>query len=112
RGRLTRFACSTIVDGPGVGQLRVVDAPPPDRQSRVTREGALTIFTESFLPPPPLIVCGAGDDARPLVAYASEAGFAVTVVDHRQAFLGADRFPSAPRLLLLTPGRDLSARAA
>jgi xanthine dehydrogenase accessory factor len=107
-GRLAPFAVSTIVDGPGVGQLRVLDAPPPDRQSRVTREGALTIFTEAFLPPPPLIVCGAGDDARPLVAYASEAGFAVTAVDHRQAFLGADRFPSAQRLLLLTPDGDIS----
>ena len=110
-GRLTPFAVSTILDGPGVGQLRVLDAPPTDRQSRVTREGALTIFTEAFLPPPPLIVCGAGDDARPLVAYASEAGFAVTAVDHRQAFLGADRFPSAQRLLLLTPDGDTSALA-
>src|SRR5262245_2501746 len=114
RGRLadtTAFALSTTLGGPGAGQARVLDAPPPDRQSRVTHEGAQTIFTETFVPPPPLIVCGAGDDARPLVAYASEAGFAVTAVDHRQAFLGADRFPSARRLLLLRPDGDVNALA-
>src|SRR5262249_17280093 len=60
---------------------------------------------------PSLIVCGAGDDARPLAAYASEAGFAVTVVDHRPAFLAADRFPSARRLVELRPDGDPSSPA-
>src|SRR5262245_17253841 len=101
--RTTAFAASTILAGPDAGRMSIVDTPPPDGQSRVTREGAQTIFTEAFQPPPPLMVCGAGDDARPLVAYASEAGFAVTVVDQRQAFLRADRFPSARRRVLWTP---------
>ena len=39
------------------------------------RAGPETVFTEILNPPPDLIVCGAGDDSRPLVAYASEAGF-------------------------------------
>jgi xanthine dehydrogenase accessory factor len=55
------------------------------------------VFVESLSPPPHLLVCGAGDDAVPLVALAAEAGFRVTVVDHRAALLSAERFPSAAR---------------
>jgi xanthine/CO dehydrogenase XdhC/CoxF family maturation factor len=74
-------------------------------------DGSRTVFTEVLNPPPALVVCGAGDDACPLVAYASEAGFAVTVVDHRPAFLVAARFPSAKRLLQLRPDGDVEALA-
>ena len=97
------FVVSTIVDGPDVGDATVVDASPRDVASRVTHEGPNVIFTELFEPPPALIVCGAGDDARSLVTYASEAGFAVTMVDHRQAFLNANRFPLAERLVCRRP---------
>ena len=97
------FVVSTTVDGPDVGRAIVLDAGPRDTGSRVTHEGANLVFTEVFEPPPVLIVCGAGDDARPLVTYASEAGFAVTILDHRQAFLTADRFPLAERLLCRRP---------
>jgi xanthine dehydrogenase accessory factor len=46
------------------------------------------------LPPPPrLVVCGAGADARPLAAQAVALGFDVTVCDHRPALLDAVRFP-------------------
>ena len=100
-------AVRTIVDGPSdVGHATVL-GPVRDARTGVTTDGAHTVFTEMLQPPPPLIVCGAGDDARPLVACASEAGFAVTVVDHRQAFLAADRFPSAQRLVHLRPGSDV-----
>jgi xanthine/CO dehydrogenase XdhC/CoxF family maturation factor len=113
RARLAKrspFAVSTIVDGPGdVGSMIVSDASLQYGPSRVTRDGPLTVFTEVFQPPPRLIVCGAGDDARPLVMYASEAGFAVTVVDHRQAFLSEDRFPLAQRLIQLRPDGGVDA---
>jgi xanthine dehydrogenase accessory factor len=101
------FVVSTIVDGPDAGRAIVLDAGPRDAGSRVTHEGANLVFTEVFEPPPVLIVCGAGDDARPLVTYASEAGFAVTILDHRQAFLTADRFPQAQRLLCRRPEAGL-----
>jgi len=101
--RKSPFVVSTIVDGPDAGHAIVDDAGPRDAGSRVTHEGANLVFTEVFEPPPVLIVCGAGDDARPLVTYASEAGFAVTILDHRQAFLTADRFPLAQRLLCRRP---------
>jgi len=56
------------------------------------------VFTEVHVPPPRLVVCGAGDDAIPLAAGASEVGFRVTIVDHRPAYLSAERFPGAERI--------------
>ncbi|MYN67314.1 MAG: XdhC family protein [Acidobacteria bacterium] len=56
------------------------------------------VFTEVHVPPPRLVICGAGDDAIPLAAYASQVGFRVTVVDHRPAYLSAERFPGAERI--------------
>jgi xanthine dehydrogenase accessory factor len=64
--------------------------------------GSSQVFTEVKTPPPRLIVCGAGEDARPLVSYASDAGFAVTVVDRRMSPLSVERFPGARRRLQLT----------
>ena len=97
------FGISTVVEGSSaVGETRVVDDVGAAR-SRVETIDGRTVFTEILDAPPSLIVCGAGDDARALVAYASDAGFAVTVVDHRHAFLAADRFPSAKRLVHLRP---------
>jgi xanthine dehydrogenase accessory factor len=98
------FAIVTTIDGPhDVGRSIVVDAVARDARSHVDAADGLTVFTELLDPPPALIVCGAGDDALPLVAYASAAGFAVTVVDHRHAFVTADRFPSAKRLVHARP---------
>ena len=109
RARLARgsaFAVSTIVDGPDAGQSIVAEPLAHEARSRVDSDGPRTVFIEVLHPPPDLIVCGAGDDSRPLVAYASDAGFAVTVVDHRDAFLTAERFPSALRLVHLRPDGD------
>jgi xanthine/CO dehydrogenase XdhC/CoxF family maturation factor len=71
--------------------------------------GSGRVFTEVYVPPPHLIVCGASEDAIPLVGCAAAAGFRVTVVDHRSAYLAAERFPAATRLLRLRPEDDLSA---
>jgi xanthine/CO dehydrogenase XdhC/CoxF family maturation factor len=61
------------------------------------------VFTETLSPPPHLLVCGGGDDALPLVAYAADVGFRVTVVDHRAGHLSRDRFPGASALCELKP---------
>ena len=53
------------------------------------------VFCRGAAAAPHLLVCGAGDDARPLVAYAADAGFRVTVFDHRPALLAAEWFPQA-----------------
>ncbi len=47
------------------------------------------------MPPPDLVIFGAGHDAAPVARMAWMLGFAVTVVDVREAFLTPDRFPHA-----------------
>jgi xanthine dehydrogenase accessory factor len=60
-------------------------------------------FVESLIPPPRLLVCGAGHDAIPLVRFASELGWRVEVVDDRDAFLKPHRFPGATRFVKSEP---------
>ncbi len=100
---------STILEGPHAGRsvlrsegLLLASSLPGGADPGLAPGGA-AVFTETLLPPPHLLVCGAGDDAMPLVAYAADAGFRVTVVDHRGAYLGRDRFPSAAALRELRP---------
>lgn len=52
-------------------------------------------FAQFLAPPPHLLVCGAGPDARPVVSAARAMGWRVTVVDHRPAYADAERFPGA-----------------
>jgi xanthine dehydrogenase accessory factor len=61
------------------------------------------VFVEVLQPPPHLIVCGAGTDAIPLVAYAADVGFRVTVLDHREAYLSPAAFPAALRRSVAYP---------
>jgi len=58
-----------------------------------------SVLFDVLVPPPQLVVLGAGDDARPLVRFAADVGFRVVVVDRRPAFLTVDRFPAAAALI-------------
>ncbi len=49
-------------------------------------------------PSPKLVIFGAGQDAVPLARQAWDLGFAVTVVDVREAMLTDDRFPGITRV--------------
>jgi xanthine dehydrogenase accessory factor len=120
------FAVATRLDGPAAGVTAVVEGqgPTPEgvdaaladvarrrllaRASGVERAGESDAFTEVLLPPPYLLVCGAGDDAIPLASIATGVGFRVVVVDHRPAFLEAARFPDAVGRRALRPEADLS----
>ncbi len=95
------FAISTVLDGEEAGATAVAEAS--DTAPGVQTIGGRQVFIEVLPPPPHLIVCGAGDDARPLVAYAAEAGFRVTLVDHRQGLMPPEWFPQAARLVLARP---------
>jgi len=57
--------------------------------------GRAEVFYDVALPPPDLVIFGAGHDASPVAHLAWTLGFAVTVVDAREAFLAPDRFPGA-----------------
>ena len=56
------------------------------------------------MPPPRLLVFGAGDDAQPIVRFAAELGWEITVADGRAHLLKPQRFPQARRLLTLKYG--------
>jgi xanthine dehydrogenase accessory factor len=64
-------------------------------QSGAETLGGAELFFEVSLPPPRLVVFGAGHDAVPLARHARTLGFDVTVVDVREAFLARERFPGA-----------------
>jgi xanthine/CO dehydrogenase XdhC/CoxF family maturation factor len=120
------FALVTVIEGDGLGATLMIDAygaaqgclgsPElyrfavehargllPGGRSGVHRIAGRGFFFEVLPPPPHLIVCGAGDDARPLVAYAADAGFRVAVVDHRPALLNPAWFPQASQMLVARP---------
>jgi xanthine/CO dehydrogenase XdhC/CoxF family maturation factor len=122
----TPFALLTVVEGERPGAMMVVgpegkvggslehaelDTLASDQtrhlitagRSGVIKMFGRSVFIEVLPPPPHLIVCGAGDDARPLVAYAADAGFRVTLVDHRPALLDPAAFPDAAQRLLARP---------
>ncbi len=95
---------AAALDAPAAAHARGLLAEPSAiPRSEVHGVAGRAVFIEVFAPPPHLLVCGAGDDAMPLVAYAADAGFRVIVADHRPALLQAGRFPRAARLLLARP---------
>lgn len=59
-----------------------------------------SLFKQFFVPKPRLFVCGAGPDARPLVALAAKSGFSVTVSDWREALCSKEYFPQADQLIV------------
>jgi xanthine/CO dehydrogenase XdhC/CoxF family maturation factor len=76
------------------------------------REGALAgcrVFFESLVPPPQMVVCGAGTDAQPVVAQAAALGWSVVVLDQRADFARAARFPEAARVIAAKDAAALDA---
>lgn len=59
--------------------------------------GRMEIFVEPIEGAPRLWLFGAGHVARPTAALARQAGFAVTVIDEREALNTEERFPSCQR---------------
>ena len=98
-----------VVDGAGIIAGRLSDAVVEQQAVTRAREklrepwpasgpesiGGAELFFEIALPPPELVIFGAGPDAAPVAQMAWTLGFAVTVVDVRDAFLARDRFPAA-----------------
>src|SRR5712691_5497597 len=58
------------------------------------------IFVEPFVPPPVLLIAGAGHIAAPLAAIANVMNYTVSVTDDRASFASRERFPSAKQLLV------------
>lgn len=60
---------------------------------------AVDVLFAPLLPPPRILVLGAGLDAEPLVRFASELGWRVTVQDHRPAYIDKGDFSEAQEVL-------------
>jgi xanthine dehydrogenase accessory factor len=82
---------------------RIAAAVLEDGDSQILELAPHRVFADVLRPPPRLAIFGAGDDARPLASLALVAGFEVTVVDHRPAYLTAERFPPPVQLVLRRP---------
>jgi xanthine/CO dehydrogenase XdhC/CoxF family maturation factor len=103
------FTISTVLSGDAAGRVTVRTGAG---ETAVTAADGAEVFTEALRPPPHLLVFGAGDDALPLVRLAADAGFRVSLVDHRPGYLAEGRFPPEVRRFGLraegeAPLRDL-----
>jgi xanthine dehydrogenase accessory factor len=74
------------------------------------RRGAISvgeIFVDVLVPPPRLVVVGGVHIAIPLIALARTLGYETILVDPREAFGNAARFPHADRIVSKWPDRAL-----
>lgn len=72
-------------------EYRLGDAPEATR---------VAVYIDLLVPPPRLLVCGAGHDAIPVARLAKALGWWVVVVDSRAKFATKDRFPEADDVVL------------
>lgn len=80
------------------------------RQLHATEESTLThrnIFLERIAPPQRLILFGAGEGTRPLVALSAQLGWTTIVADRRSQHVHAERFPLADAVITYTDSSAL-----
>jgi len=80
-----------------------LEALAGERSGVVDLDEGVRAFVEVLIPPLRLLVCGAGHDAVPMVRFAAGLGWRVEVVDDRDGFLKAHRFPDAARFVKADP---------
>jgi xanthine dehydrogenase accessory factor len=80
---------------PAVSALRAAAMQKLEENKKgvVEIEPGLRVFLDVLSSEARLIVCGAGHIAVPLVRFAREVGFQITVLDDREDFANAERFP-------------------
>jgi xanthine dehydrogenase accessory factor len=94
----TSAAMTSPLEGEVGPEGRVRGLVPPSLSREVGKTGVANTdsgetFTQAFIPTPRLIIVGAVHIAQRLTPIARLAGFAVSVVDPREAFASTDRFP-------------------
>jgi xanthine dehydrogenase accessory factor len=83
-----------------VGRQAMATGTPRLETLHGTQDARAEIFVEPFLPPPVLLIAGAGHIAAPLASIAHTMNYAVSVTDDRASFANHERFPHAQRLLV------------
>jgi xanthine dehydrogenase accessory factor len=76
------------------------------------REDDVSVFIESFAPPPRMVIFGAVDFTAALADAAKLLGYRVTVCDARAVFATNARFPMADEVVCEWPNRYLAAHGA
>ena len=107
------------------GDVRFTDMPEPVASETRSPVGVTLLEGESavkaikvgaasarclfvaLVPPPAILVLGAGLDAGPVLRFASELGWRVTVQDHRPAYIESGNFEAAEQVLCV-PVDELS----
>ena len=79
------------------------DATPISVATVYDVDGAPKVFLETLLPPVPLVIFGAGQDALPVVELARELGWYTEVVDPQARLDSRSRFAIADRVTLARP---------
>jgi xanthine dehydrogenase accessory factor len=82
---------------------RALDRGRPEITMYEMSAGRAEVFIEVIHPPVPLVIFGAGQDAVPLVRFAKELGWHVTVADPRPGYATRQRFPLADTLIVCRP---------
>jgi xanthine dehydrogenase accessory factor len=90
-----------MLDHGATGVLRI--GPDGER-----RQDDLSVFVQSFAPPPRLLVFGAIDFAAAVARVGKFLGYRVTVCDARGVFATARRFPEADEVVVEWPHRYLA----
>ncbi|MFJ2775785.1 XdhC family protein [Kitasatospora sp. NPDC087315] len=87
--------------------------PCGEREPATVREqGSVTVFVESCVPPPRMLVFGAIDFAAAVVRIGKFLGYHVTVCDARPVFATERRFPEADQVVVDWPHRYLDSQLA
>lgn len=73
-----------------------------------TRDGRAEVFIEVIAPPVPLVIFGAGSDTIPLVHFAHELGWQVTIVNTRPHIPLSHHFEEASEVIAIEPESMLS----
>jgi xanthine dehydrogenase accessory factor len=102
------FATTDIVDPELTRQIQA-DAREARSSGRSTnklyqtRDGKAEVFIEVIAPPTPLVIFGAGSDTIPLVHFAHELGWQVTVVNTRPHLPLSHHFEEASAVIATEP---------
>jgi xanthine/CO dehydrogenase XdhC/CoxF family maturation factor len=77
------------------------------QRSTITMYEGYTAFVECVKPLISMVILGAGNDAIPLARMASVLGWNTTLVDGRQNYATAERFPSVKKIVVAKPEKVL-----
>jgi len=106
--KLAVFSDGSVVGAINPPSLEAARSALADGRSRRVEIGEGEIFVDVLLPSPRLIVVGGVHIAVALVALAKTLGFRTILVDPREAFGNAKRFPHADEIISAWPAEALA----